>query len=107
MDYVVTFVFLCRPIIIKEILHYVLLVLQPANHNACIRPCGCWSNNNIICFEIAGFGIPTELLAEAKNPHCLYLTWKKAICPVNGYRVYCFPADSWKPELMNAIVHHV
>ena len=27
--------------------HYVLLVLQPANYNADIRPCECWSNNNI------------------------------------------------------------
>ena len=30
-------------------IHLVLLVLQPANHNAGIRPCGCWSNNNVIC----------------------------------------------------------
>ena len=30
-------------------IHKVLLVLQPANHNAGVRPCGCWSNNNIIC----------------------------------------------------------
>ena len=30
-------------------IHKVLLVLQPANHNAGVRPCGCWSNNNIVC----------------------------------------------------------
>ena len=35
-------------------IHYVLLVLQPAIHNAGIRPCGRWGNNNryyyiIIC----------------------------------------------------------
>ena len=29
-------------------IHQVLLVLQPANHNAGISPCGCWSNNNIL-----------------------------------------------------------
>ena len=33
-------------------IHKVLLVLQPANHNAGVRPCGCWSNNNIICFTM-------------------------------------------------------
>ena len=26
-----------------------LLVLQPANYNAGIRPCECWSNNNTDC----------------------------------------------------------
>ena len=31
-------------------IHKVLLVLQPANHNAGVRPCGCWSNNNNICW---------------------------------------------------------
>ena len=30
-------------------IHKVLLVLQPANHNAGVRPCGCWSNNNTNC----------------------------------------------------------
>ena len=29
--------------------HQVLLVLQPTNHNAGIRPCGWWGNNNKIC----------------------------------------------------------
>ena len=29
-------------------IHYVLLVLEPANHNAGIRSCECWSNNYII-----------------------------------------------------------
>ena len=33
-------------------IHKVLLVLQPANHNAGVRPCGCWSNNNIYCNNI-------------------------------------------------------
>ena len=28
-------------------IHKVLLVLQPANNNAGIRPCGWWGNNNI------------------------------------------------------------
>ena len=28
-------------------IYKVFLALQPANHNAGIRPCGCWSNNNI------------------------------------------------------------
>ena len=28
-------------------IHYVLLVLQPANHNAGIRSCECWGNNNV------------------------------------------------------------
>ena len=27
-------------------IHKVLLVLQPANHNAGVRPFWCWSNNN-------------------------------------------------------------
>ena len=69
---------ICRPTIIKEIPHYYV-------------------------FGTAGFAIPSDLLAEAKNPHCLYLTWKRAISPVNGYKVYCFPADSWKPEIIKDI----
>ena len=30
-------------------IHLVLLVLQPANNNAGIRPCECWGNNNTVC----------------------------------------------------------
>ena len=33
-------------------IHKVLLVLQPTNHNAGVRPCGCWSNNNTVKPEI-------------------------------------------------------
>ena len=32
-------------------IHSVLLVLQPANHNAGIRPCGSWGNNNTIWYS--------------------------------------------------------
>ena len=54
-----------------------------------------------ICF--LGFGLPSRLRTEAKNPHCLYLMWEKAVGPVTGYRVYCFPADSQKAEIIKDI----
>ena len=52
---------------------------------------------------ISDFGLPSELIAQHKNPHCLNVTWKKAIGPVTGYRVYCFPGDSQKAEIIKAI----
>ena len=47
-----------------------------------------------------GFGKPGELRTHARNPHCLHASWKKAIGPVTGYRVYCFHGDSQKPEII-------
>ena len=40
---------------------------------------------------------------EPKNPHCLHVTWKKAIGSVTGYRIYCFPGDSQKAEIIKDI----
>ena len=48
-------------------------------------------------------GLPSELTIEAINPHCLNVKWKKATGPVMGYRVYCFPGDSSKVEIIKDI----
>ena len=40
---------------------------------------------------------------EITNPHCLKVTWKKPAEPVNGYRVYCFPAGSNKAEIIKEV----
>ena len=53
------------------------------------------------CF--LAFGLPSDLRTEAKNPHCLYMTWKKADGPVTGYRIYCFPGDSKQAEIIKDI----
>ena len=50
-----------------------------------------------------GFGLPSQLQTEPKNPHCLYLTWKKAPGPVTGYRVYCFLCDCEQAEIIKDI----
>ena len=42
-------------------------------------------------------------MMEPKNPHCFKATWKKATGPVTGYRVYCFPGDSQKAEIIKHI----
>ena len=43
------------------------MVLQPANHNAGIRPCGCWSNNNTVCDN-------PDLNRSQLVIHCLFNT---------------------------------
>ena len=53
--------------------------------------------------HISDFGLPSDLGTQHKNPHCLYVTWKKAIGSVTGYRVYCFPGDSQKAEIVKDI----
>ena len=57
----------------------------------------------ITLITFPGFGIPTKLLIEPKNPHCLHVSWKEAAGPVTGYRVYCFPADTLKTEIIEDI----
>ena len=54
-------------------------------------------------YNIPGFGLPRMLRAEAKNPHCLTVTWTKAADPVTGYKIHCFPGDSWKAEIVKEI----
>ena len=54
------------------------------------------------CF-VSDFGLPSELESEPKNPHCLHVTWKEAAGPVSGYRLYFFPDDSQKPEIVKDI----
>ena len=54
-------------------------------------------------YNIPGFGLPSMLRAEAKNPHCLNVTWTKAADPVTGYKIHCFHGDSWKPEIVKEI----
>ena len=49
------------------------------------------------------FGLPSKVRAEPKNPHCLNVTWKKAIGPVTEYRVYCFPGESQMAEIIKQI----
>ena len=48
-------------------------------------------------------GLPNEVQAQPKNPHCLHVTWNKATGPVTGYRIYCFPGDSQKAEIVKEI----
>ena len=52
---------------------------------------------------LPGFGLPSQLKTEPKNPHCLYTTWKKAAGPVTGYKVYCYPGDSQQAEIIKDI----
>ena len=52
---------------------------------------------------ISGFGLPSELLSEPQNPHCSLVTWNKAGGPVSGYRLYIFPDDSQKAEIVKDI----
>ena len=54
------------------------------------------------CF-VLDFGLPSELGSEAKSPHCSLVTWNKASGPVSGYRLYIFPDDSQKPEIVKDI----
>ena len=54
-------------------------------------------------FYFPDFGLPSTLKSESKNPHCLYIRWKKASGPVTGYRVYCFPEGSQKAEIVKDI----
>ena len=56
---------------------------------------------NLVC--ISDFGLPSEINTQPKNPHCLHVTWKKAIGPVTGYRVYCFPVESQTAEIIKYI----
>ena len=58
------------------------------------------SNSAIL---ISGFGLPSKIRTIPKNPHCLQITWKKAAGAVTGYRVYCFPGDSLKAEIIKDI----
>ena len=44
-------------------------------------------------------------MVEATNPHCFEVTWKKATGNVSGYKIYCFPADSQKAEIVKDIVY--
>ena len=58
---------------------------------------------NIILLTHKDFGLPSELRAQPENPHCLHVTWKKAIGSVTGYRVYCFPVESQTAEIIKDI----
>ena len=40
---------------------------------------------------------------ETTSPHCLFVKWKKPAEPVNGYRVYCYPAESKKAEIIKDV----
>ena len=53
------------------------------------------------CF--LAFGLPKKLRTEPKNPHCLFVTWNKAPGPVTGYKVYCFPGDARKADIIKDI----
>ena len=40
---------------------------------------------------------------ETTSPHFLNVTWKKPSEPVNAYRVYCYPAESKKAEIIKDV----
>ena len=40
---------------------------------------------------------------ETASPHCLFVKWNKPAEPVNGYRVYCYPAESKKAEMIKEV----
>ena len=40
---------------------------------------------------------------ETASPHFLNVTWKKPSEPVNGYRVYCYPAESKKAQIIKDV----
>ena len=48
-------------------IHYVLLVLQHANHISGIRPCDCWGNNNMICVHTQMFTNNHRLLRNSPS----------------------------------------
>ena len=37
------------------------------------------------------------------NPHSFEITWKRGTGPVTGHRVYCFPGDSQKADVVKSI----
>ena len=61
-----------------------------------ICSCGC-------LYNILGFELPSMIRTEPKNPHCLNVTWRKATDPVTGYKIYCFPGNSWKADIIEQI----
>ena len=52
---------------------------------------------------IKDFGLPCDIKVGIISPHHLHLSWKIANGPVTGYRIYCFPADSQKAEIIKDI----
>ena len=59
-----------------------------------------------ICFcliPIVDYGIPSEIKMETASPQCLFVKWKKPTEPVNGYRIYCYPAESKKAEIIKDV----
>ena len=54
----------------------------------------------VLIIFITGF---EKFMVEVINPHCLNVTWKKTVGPVTGYKVYCFPGDSKKPDIIQEI----
>ena len=58
---------------------------------------------NLTLIYISDIGLPSEIKTQPENPHCLHVTWKKAIGSVTGYRVYCFPDDSQTAEIIKDI----
>ena len=54
-------------------------------------------------FCIVDFRPPSELSVETTSSHCLQVTWKRAADQVTGYKVYCFPDKSQKPEIVKDI----
>ena len=60
-------------------------------------------NIAVLFYYITDFGVPSEIRAQAVNPYCLHVTWKKAAGPVSGYIVYCFSGDSPQPQFIKDI----
>ena len=53
---------------------------------------------------IVDLGLPSELRTNPEGPHCLHVTWKRAVSgSVTGYNIYCFPGDSQKAEIIQHI----
>ena len=57
----------------------------------------------VLSIFLTGFELQNEFMVEVINPHCLNVKWKKTSDPVTGYKVYCFPGDSQKPEVIQEV----
>ena len=60
-------------------------------------------SNVMLTVSVTDFEMPCEFTVEVINPHCLNVKWKKDAGPVTGYKVYCFPGDSKKPEIIHEL----
>ena len=58
---------------------------------------------DINVYYITGFGLPSVLTVAPINPHCFEISWMRGSGPVTEHRVYCFPGDSQKADVVKFI----